>query len=75
MQPRPNAPTHSDESDLPRETWREPPSWATREGLARLAAGHGVSDKQLREWFDEVDAAMGAAPRKSQSDSPLGLFG
>ena len=59
----------------PREVWREPPSWATREGLARLAAGHGVSDKQLREWFDEVDAAMGAAPRKSQSDSPLGLFG
>lgn len=59
----------------PREAWRETPSWPTREGFAKTAALHGVSDKQVREWFDEYDAAMRAAPRKSQPDSPLGLFG
>ena len=58
----------------PREAWREPPSWATREGFARLAAEHRVSDKQLREWFDEVDAAIAGTPRKARPDGPLGLF-
>jgi hypothetical protein len=74
MKPRPNVPTHSDKTGQPRETWREPPSWATREGLARRAASQGISDKQMREWFDEVDAAIAGTSRKSQPGSRLGLF-